>query len=187
MAPLATIAVTAVVNIVAVVATTAGAGHRYFLVHWPLVAGVAVVCTFLVRPVQLEAGLVVIKIPGFPVACVVTSLAFRAETTIVDFSIFLVVARPAIRFCIFERRRCVTLFALYQHMTPQQREGRHLAMVKRGLVPVLIAMAGLALLALLAFVLVVFLVTGQASHLQLVLVNITLVAIGALGLLVLAQ
>ena len=96
-------------------------------------------------------------------------------------------ARPAIRLGILERRCGVTLLALHQHVPSQQREGRHLAVVKGGLVPGLFVMASLAFLAFLSFVLVVLLVAGETSRLQLVLVQIALVATRALGLLVLAQ
>src|SRR5664279_5701243 len=117
MATLATVTVTAVMDIIAVMATAAGIGDDHLLVHRPLVAGVAIVSALLVRPVQFEVGLVVIEVPSLPVARVVASLALRSKAALVDLVIFLVMARPAIRFRILERWRRVTLFTLYQHMT----------------------------------------------------------------------
>ena len=97
----------AVMNVVLVMATAAGGRQIYFLVCRLLVA--IVTTGFLVPVFQLEAGLVVIEIPDLPIARVVAALALRPQAAFVDILFF--VARPAIRFCILERRRSVALLA----------------------------------------------------------------------------
>lgn len=121
MATLAALPVATVVNIVAIMATAAGIGHGNFLVHRTLVAGIAVVGGLLVEAVQLEIGLVVIEVPGFPVARVVTCLAFGAQLALVD--ILFLVTRPAVRLRILESRGRMTFPARHQQMASEQGKG----------------------------------------------------------------
>ena len=71
----------------------------------------------LVFSVQLEFGLVVIKIPVIPVTGVVTGFTAFPESALMHIMLF--VARPAIRLGVLERRFDVTLLALYQHVSPE--------------------------------------------------------------------
>ena len=119
----ATVAEVAVVHIVLVMTTATRCGYQYLFVHRLFVARITIAANLFMRPIQLEIGFVVIKVPCFPVACVVANLALRTEAALVDFVIFFFVARPAIRLGILERRREVTLLALYQKVSSKQREG----------------------------------------------------------------
>ena len=166
-------------------ANTARRGHQHFLAHRILVAGIAVAGGFFMRPVQLEAGLVVVEIPGLPVPRVVTDLAFGCQSALMH--IVFLMARPAIRPCILESYCGMALFAFDQHVPSKQRKRRHPIVVERGLVPGLRIMAGVAFLALLPLVLVVLFMARRTVALQLVLIQITLVACRAFGLPVLAE
>lgn len=136
------------------------------------------------RAIQLEVGLVVIEIPGFPVAHVVAGFACRSQFALMY--IFLFMARPAIGLGVLECRSCVTLFALHQKMFADQRE-YGFSMIEGGLFPGFFLVAGFAFLAFLAFVLVIFFMAGIALGIELVLIQIAFVATGALHILMFAQ
>lgn len=117
MATFATITEVTVVYVITVMATAAGTGDQYLLVHRILVAGVAFVRCLFMRSGQLEVRLIVIEVPCLPIACVMAVLALRAEATLVHFSVFPLMARPAIGFGILECRRGMALLAFHQHVT----------------------------------------------------------------------
>ena len=104
-------------------ATAFGSQH-HFIAHRLFVTSIAVICTFFMRPIQLEIGLVVIEIPGSPVTRVVASLALGTQLAFMH--ILLLVTCPAVRLDVLELRRvCMTLFALNQHMAAKQGICRH--------------------------------------------------------------
>ena len=117
MTAFATVAEVAVVHIVLVMTTAARCGHQHLFVHRFFVARITIAANLFMRPIQLEIGFAVIEVPGFPIARVVASLAFRTQLALVH--VFFFVARPAIRLGILERRFDVTLLALYQHVAPE--------------------------------------------------------------------
>lgn len=94
MAALALLAESALVNILAVVAPHAtGRCQHLVAIHRQLVAVQAL--GLLVRAVDLVLGtLVVIEVPGFPVACVVAGVALLAQPQLV--LVFLLVAGIAV-------------------------------------------------------------------------------------------
>lgn len=185
MATFATIAEVAVVHVVAVMATAAGTGDQHFFVHRIFVAGVAFIRRFFMRPGQFEIRLIVVEVPRLPIARVVAILTLGTEATLMHFPVFPLMARPAIRLGILECRRGMTLLALHQHVTPQQRE-LGLGMIEGGLVPGFLNVTCLAIFALLAFMLIVLLVARETIALQFILVDIALMATRALGFGVLA-
>ena len=69
-----------------------------------------VTAQFSMGTIQLETGFIVVEVPGLPVAHVVASFACRSQATLVN--IFLLMARPAIRFCILEGRGEMAFFTL---------------------------------------------------------------------------
>lgn len=111
------VAEVAVMHVIAIMATAAYSGRQHFFVHRFLVTRIAVVGGLFMRSVQLEVGFVVIEVPCLPITRVVASLAFRAQLALMH--IFLVVARPAIRFRVLERCCGMTFLALYQRMSPK--------------------------------------------------------------------
>lgn len=92
MATLATITKVTVVYIITLVTAAASGGSYDFLGHRFRVAGIALVGSLLVRPVQLEVGLVVIKVPCRPRTRGVANLAFGSQAATVDIGIILFMA-----------------------------------------------------------------------------------------------
>lgn len=97
----------AFMDIVLVVAAATGGRQAELFAFRLLVAIVA--ADFFVAALQFKAGLVVFEIPNLPVARVVATLALRPQTALVNILLF--VARPAIRFRVFEGRRGMTFLA----------------------------------------------------------------------------
>ena len=104
---------------------------------------------------------VVVEIPRFPVTRVVAGLALRAQRGLV--LVVFEVAIDAFAGCVLETFACMTVLANHTVVAPCQRKTRF-AMVEQGDLPRGVVVAGLALLALRAFVLVVLLVAGVAGH-----------------------
>ncbi|MBC2729587.1 MAG: hypothetical protein HGJ99_02275 [Thiobacillus sp.] len=84
-----------------------------------------------------------------------------AETPLVG--VILVVTRHAFRPGVLELRRRMAFFAFHDKVSAQQGKTGE-AVIERGLLPALYAMALLAFLALLAFVHIVLLVAGITGH-----------------------
>lgn len=103
----------------------------------------------------------VVEVPQPPIAAVMAAFALIAETPLVG--VILVVARHAFRLGILELSRGMAFFA-FNNQVPAQQGKTGEAVVERGLLPVLCAMALLAFFALLAFVHVVFPVAGVTGH-----------------------
>jgi hypothetical protein len=110
----------------------------------------------LVLALQLETGLVVVEIPIFPVARVVTSFAIRAQRTFMHILLFM--ARPAVRLGVLISGGQVAFLAFNYLVLSGQRIAR-LYMTKFGLFPGLFTVANFTFLPFLPLVLVVFLVT----------------------------
>jgi hypothetical protein len=87
-----TIPVITVMHVVPVVTAAACSGSHHLFVHRLGVARITFMRRFLVRPVQLKLGLIVVKIPRFPVTRVVANLTFSTQFLLVD--IFFLVTRP---------------------------------------------------------------------------------------------
>jgi hypothetical protein len=77
----------------------------------------------LVFSVQLEFGLVVIKIPILPVTGVVTGFTAFPESALMHILLF--VARPAIRLGLFEHHGYMAFLALNQNMFSGELKLRH--------------------------------------------------------------
>lgn len=110
--------------------TETGIVQSHFFIH-------RILMTFMARnrfvlALQLEFGRVMIKIPYLPVTCVMACFARRPQFAFVGILFF--VTGPAIRFCVFERRRGMAFFALSLNMLSSQRE-MGLAVIKFGLIP----------------------------------------------------
>lgn len=119
---------------------------------------------FLVRTVEQEAGaLVMVEIPGAPVARVVAIRTGRSQAALVH--VFLGMTADALLGCILEFQTLVTGVALDRKMPPGQRKNRA-CVVESGLFPGGFFMALLALGALLPGVFIVLLVAAHAIHRQ---------------------
>jgi hypothetical protein len=70
----------------------------------------------------------------------------------------------------------MTLLAFHDGMVAQQQKLRHRIVLEGGCLPILLAMASFTLFAFLTFVLVIFFVTRDTSHFQLVFIQIAFVA-----------
>ena len=70
----------------------------------------------------------------------------------------------------------MALLALNNRMVAQQQEFRHGVVLESRRLPILLGMTGFTFFAFLSFVLIVFLVTRDTSHFQLVFIKITFVA-----------
>lgn len=92
MATLAAIAEVAVVHIVTLVAAAASRRRHHLFVHGLAVTGVALVGSLLVRPIQLEVGLVVVEVPSFPRTRRVANLTFGSQPATVDLLIIILMA-----------------------------------------------------------------------------------------------
>ena len=175
MAAVALRAEIAIVHIVSVMTASASLWRIYLFTHRALMALIAVGNIF-VRSGQFKVGLVVIEIPRLPATRVVALLTLGAKATLVYLLVILLMARPAFGLGIFESHRSVAFLALHRPMASQQGELGHGVVLESSLFPIQLVMASFAFLALLPFVLVVLLVTRQAGGLQLVFVQVSLVA-----------
>jgi hypothetical protein len=92
MAMLTLIAVRTIMLIILVMASDAGRSQYYFLVYRNIVAAAAL--DFLVFPIQFEIGFIVVKIPVFPVTCVVAFFTSSSKRAFMH--ILFLMTRPAI-------------------------------------------------------------------------------------------
>ena len=182
MALLAKLPKTAVVHVVYIVAADAGAALRHFARH-----GLVVTCgtgNAFMSAVEHEGCLrVVVEAPCFPRQRVVAGLAAGAEREFVLVIFF--VTGNASRVGVLEGGGHVALLAFDAYVLAEQRETSQ-AVIDLGGLPVAFVMAGLALPAFLALVLVVLFVAGDAGSLQLFLEKESGMAAVAPGLGVLA-
>lgn len=130
MAVIALVSKIAIVLVVLLVTTDTGCRQNHFVVYRGIVTIDAL--EPLVLPVKLEIGLVVVEIPVLPVACVVASIASGAKGTFVH--VLFRVTRRAIRLCLLEYHRQVTLLALGQYVLAGELEARD-PVVEFGLFP----------------------------------------------------
>lgn len=159
----------AVMDVILDVAAHAGAPRLFGAIQRFLVAVVAghlAMCAF-----QGEPRLIVIEIPGFPSAGVMAGLALRAEASLVH--VLLLVTAVASHGRIPKRRCQVALLAIGLGMAAGQRETRFIVVIG-GVLPAFFVVATLAFIAELPFVLVVFLVAGDARGIPFMLVDIPL-------------
>ena len=175
----------AIMYVVLGMAIGAGGGCRQLLALGRCLVALVAADAFMATG-QLEVGAtVVVEIPDLPVTCVMAGFALRAELEFVY--VLLQVARDAGGIGILESRGQVALLAFHLVMLAQQRELGFVVVEPGGLFPRLGVVAILAALTLLAFVLVVLLVTGITRGLQLLFVQLALVAGVAFHALVLVQ
>ena len=169
-------------HFVLVVATDARHRQNRFAGHRLAMTAIAIQ-TFM-SAFQPETGAGgVIEIPQAPAARVVAAFALRPQTALVHVILFMTC--QAFCFDVLELGRGVAFLAFHGHVLAQQRKVGA-AMIEGGLFPVLRAMALLAFFALLAFVHVVLLVTGNTGDRR-IFVFAVLVAILAFHIAVLAQ
>lgn len=144
---------------------------------------------------QLVLGLaVMIKNDLFPAFFAVAGLAFDSEFSLVPFFLVVIFFVTGIAFhleLVFVDIALVTFDAFDVVMLSAQREFRLLVMIKRDFFPAPFDMAGFALGAEFPLMplrsVIVLLVAGDTLLLELILVQVALVAFGALRFLVFAQ
>lgn len=102
-------AIGSAVHIFSGVTAATGAGYAQFFGHGLLVT--LITAQFAMRTIQLEAGFIMVKIPGRPAAHVMAGVTCRTQAPLV-YVLFLM-AGPAIRFGVLESRGGVTLFAIH--------------------------------------------------------------------------
>jgi hypothetical protein len=159
---------------------TRNAGRfQLVLVQIPLVAsGTFHWRTMLTQ--QREFGLlVVIEQDFFPVTLDVATLALGTEVTLVHLVVILFVARHTSRLqLVFVQIALVATYALDLFMFTVQRILGLLGVIKQNFLPIALGMAAFALRTevALVYLVIILLVAGHASHLQLVFVQIALVA-----------
>lgn len=168
-----------IVAVVLAVARDAGGPHRGRF--FPL-RGFTCVTAFTghlpVCPVEPEFGpLAVIKVPDGPAAGVVAGLALHAKLQFVP--VFLLMAGIAVARGVLVALRFMAASACRGDMATSQRKARQ-AVVESGGLPTPVAVALTALLALRAFVLVVFFVTAVTVQRRLAKAFLVLVTRGAL-------
>jgi hypothetical protein len=159
MAALALLPKATLMNVTLLVTPYAGSRSTDFVRIKGLLVAIEALC-LLVRTIHLVLGpLVMVEIPCFPVARIVTAVALSAQTQLV--LVFLLVAGVTIRLGVLEFRRFVAFLALGLDMLAKQREFR-LIVIKPDVIalPALFIVAILALLAQLAVMLVVLFVAG---------------------------
>lgn len=110
----------AIVLVVLLMAADTGSRQYHFILDWCFVA--INTFEFLVFPVKFEAGFIVVEIPVFPVAGVVTSFTSCPKGTLVHVLLF--VTRHAIRLGFLEYHSQMTFLAFCQYMLPGKLEAR---------------------------------------------------------------
>ena len=123
------------------------------------------------RAIQQEARHRVIEVPRLPGTGVVAGFALLAETSFM--LVILLMTAVTSQRCILEGGRQVAFVALDLAVAAGQGETRQFVIEGRVL-PFLFVMTRLALVAQLALVLVILLVTGNTGAFQLALVNVAL-------------
>lgn len=101
MAMIALLSEVTIVLVIFIMTTDTGCRQNHFIAYRGIVTIDAL--ESLMLPVKLEIGLVVVEIPVFPVASVVTSIASGAKGTFVH--VLFCVARRAIRLGLLEYHR----------------------------------------------------------------------------------
>lgn len=172
----------AIVLVVLFMATDTGGSQHQFGSYRPTVT--TNTFNFLVLVVQFEIGLVMVKVPVFPITGVMAGITSRAESPLVHILLF--VTGHTIGFGFLELNRQMTFLTFDQYVLPDKREARH-RMVEFSLLPRLFMMARFAFLAFLSFMLVIFLMTGETIGFQLVFVQIALMTSDAFGVAMLAE
>ena len=133
-----------------------------------------------VRPGQRVARLrVVIIAPALPTIRVVTKRTVRPQAT---FMMLVAVAGVAIQRRALELKRTMAFLARNDGVASNQRKSGDIVVEGRCSTPVGLAVALLAAISKLAFVLVILLMTGQAGRCQLVVIEIAGMAEIALDL-----
>lgn len=181
MAVAASRAIAAFVHIVLLVAAHAARRQHRLPGHGNLVAGIAIEPAVSAIQTETGAGLM-IEVPQLPAARVVAAFALRAQAPLVH--ILLVMARDAFGLGVPELLRQMALLARHHDVSPRQRKTRA-PVIEGGALPVIGAVTGLALLALLALVHVILAVARETCR-RGVLVLLVLVAAVAFHLAVLS-
>ncbi len=159
MTLLAKLSEAAVVHVIDLVTTDTGAVQRHFSWHGFVVAAIA--SQMLVCAIELIGCLfVVIEAPCFPRRGVMTSFATWSQLVFMFIVFF--VTRNASDARVLESGSYMALLAFHSRVLAEQRETRQAVIDLAGF-PIAFVVAAFAFLAFLSFVLVVFLVTSEAS------------------------
>lgn len=167
MATFALLAEGAVVHVIRFVASHAGATGGDAV--WHRMGMTSLAMQSLMPAVQPKRRApVMIEIPRLPGAGVMALLALGTEAPLV--LVVLLVASDTRGLHVLERRREMALLAFHFGVRAEQRKARE-AVIEERVFPRAFVVAALALPALLALVLVVFLVTGEARGRKLVAIE----------------